>query len=517
VSADPTSIPLLERAVAVGRVSPRAVRLWLRSPGGGPHRLHVWPAAAPSAVRTHRLEVPANPEHDFTHAFEYPEEVPGASPLEPVTAYGFRVEREDGVLVGAGRFETAPATAAQMPARVAFGLASCHQPYDAQGRLHERGRRMLRVARTAWERAGVKLVLWAGDQLYADYPPTQSLFDPEHFARVGPPGRKSLLECTREEALAVYHGRYRSYWGQPEWLALQAQFPGLPILDDHEVVDNYGSLPEHHTERWQHVRQAAGGAYRHYQHGRVEDSPRDHDGPYDYPFEWGAVQGYVLDGRSMRRSADGDHARIFAPHQLERFSTWLNASADAPVLLVMTSVPPFFMPGWLSRVARHLPGDFREDAHDRWMHPQYREDRRRLLELFRRHQELHPRQKVVLMCGDVHVGYASRCDWRTEPPTGLYQFVSSSITHELSSLDWHLARHVPRIHFLVPDLGGAWARIHLLGSRFARLHQQPVGGLNVGVLEVMLGGEVPRVNFQLFGEDARTPDEPKLLFESGFE
>ena len=32
----------------------RAVRLWLRSPGGGPHRLVLWPEDAPSA----RIEYP---------------------------------------------------------------------------------------------------------------------------------------------------------------------------------------------------------------------------------------------------------------------------------------------------------------------------------------------------------------------------------------------------------------------------------------------------------------------------
>jgi len=103
------------------------------------------------------------------------------------------------------------------------------------------------------------------------------------------------------------------------------------------------------------------------------------------------------------------------------------------------------------------------------------------------------------------------------PPTSLYQFVSSSITHKLSSLDWHLARHMPRTHFAMGDLEGKWARIHLLGGRMARVLEQPVGGLNVGAIEVELDGDVARLNFKLFGEDEHTPGEPKLLFESGFQ
>jgi hypothetical protein len=31
------------------------------------------------------------------------------------------------------------------------------------------------------------------------------------------------------------------------------------------------------------------------------------------------------------------------------------------------------------------------------------------------------------------------------------------------------------------------------------------------------GGGPSRLNFKLFGEDADTPGEPKLLFESGFQ
>jgi alkaline phosphatase D len=87
----------------------------------------------------------------------------------------------------------------------------------------------------------------------------------------------------------------------------------------------------------------------------------------------------------------------------------------------------------------------------------------------------------------------------------------------MSSLDWHMARHLPRTHFAMSDLDGRRARIHLMGSRMARVLEQPVGGLNVGAIEVELDGDRALLNFKLFGEDEKNPDEPKLLFESGFE
>ena len=512
-----TSPPELERAVAVGRVTPRGARLWMRSPGGGPHRIALWLEAAPEQRVTHGFDMGSRAHEDHTFAFRYPEDVPGASPLEPVTRYGFRILREDGLVVGDGSFETLPSTRAQMPRRFCIGVASCHQPFDEHGQLHEPGLRMMRLARKAWERCDAKLVLWTGDQLYADFPQNQSLFDPTYFKQVGPPGRSSMLECTHDEALALYQARYRRNWGHPDWMALQSRFPGYPILDDHEVVDNYGTLPEHHRPAWRQVRNAAEAAYRHYQHARVADLPEGDTGPYDYPFEYGAAAGYVLDVRSQRRSTDGEHARVFAPLQFERFSTWLNTATDAPVLFIVVSIPPFFMPEWISRLARHAPGDVGEDAHDRWTHPQYRADRRRLLETLRHHQERNPHQRVVLVSGDVHVGYVARCEWNNGSSTALHQFVSSSITHTLPSLAWHLARHLPRTHFKMSDLDGPPARIHLVGGRLARVLQQPVGGLNVGAIEVEMDGDRALLNFKLFGEDEDRPDEPKLLFESGFE
>jgi len=62
-----------------------------------------------------------------------------------------------------------------------------------------------------------------------------------------------------------------------------------------------------------------------------------------------------------------------------------------------------------------------------------------------------------------------------------------------------------------------WPRTHFRMADLEGVLKQPVGGLNVGAIEVELDGDVARLNFKLFGEDEDTPGEPKLLFESGFE
>ncbi|HEX5753898.1 MAG TPA: hypothetical protein VFZ09_47380 [Archangium sp.] len=40
-----------------------------------------------------------------------------------------------------GRFETLPARPSQMPRRFCLGVASCHQPFDDTGEMHEQGQR----------------------------------------------------------------------------------------------------------------------------------------------------------------------------------------------------------------------------------------------------------------------------------------------------------------------------------------------------------------------------------------
>jgi xanthine dehydrogenase YagR molybdenum-binding subunit len=68
-----TDLPVMERAVAVGRVSPRGVRLWMRSPGEGAHRLELWLDAARSERVTYGFDMGDRAHSDHTHAFAYPE------------------------------------------------------------------------------------------------------------------------------------------------------------------------------------------------------------------------------------------------------------------------------------------------------------------------------------------------------------------------------------------------------------------------------------------------------------
>src|SRR5690606_26105461 len=226
---------------------------------------------------------------------------PDAPPLASNVRHRFRALHEDGRVLGEGGFLTAPADDARTPLRFAIGLGSCHQPFDAEGRIAPHTEPMLRAVRALFERHAVGLAFLAGDQMYADYPPRLSLFDADHFAHVAPPGRRALTDCTAAEVRRIYQRRYRHYWAVPGWQALQVECACLPILDDHEIVDNWGSAAAHREAGWQAVGEGARAAYADYQHTRVA-APSETPAPcFDYDVEYGAVAAHVMDLRSQRR------------------------------------------------------------------------------------------------------------------------------------------------------------------------------------------------------------------------
>jgi len=123
----------------------------------------------------------------------------------------------------------------------------------------------------------VDYVLHMGDQVYADEPrsnddtaPIVSAFAPDVHAEEGKGGetlekkdhfvfRKavSLIKsrgATTPEAYVALHSEieelyrelYRETWSHPPTAKCMANVPNLTVYDDHDFVDNWGTLPVHH-------------------------------------------------------------------------------------------------------------------------------------------------------------------------------------------------------------------------------------------------------------------------------
>lgn len=503
----------LERTLAVGRVGPRSVRFWLRSPGGGPHVLELWPEEHPSRRNSWTFELPPSPATDWTYALDAPEEL--RARLEPCTRYRLRVTRRDDLFVGEAGFDTAPETFAQTPSRFTVGLMSCHQPFDEDGSPRPGGLAMLKAARTALDRSQARFLLQCGDQFYADYPVSQSIFSRDVLARMGSP-HESIFSCDRDTVRRLYQARYRWCWGMPEYLALQSQTATYPMLDDHEVIDNWHSQDEHLDPRFTPVRQGARAAYEDYQHARVAGRAPFDESSYHYAFDWGAVGVFVMDVRSQRvPELDHRDGQVCGEAQLRDLTRWLQAHREYPVVLLVASVPLFFMPGWLAFLAGRLIHKVDGDAHDRWSHPQFVHERSRLLSILHAHQQQAPQQKLLICSGDVHVGYVTRCRWKGTPEVVTHQLVSSAITHEMTSRDRAFGRWVPRTQQSVhTGHDHERGRLDLIGEgRHQRFHQ-PVGALNIGLIEIELEKGQATLNLKLVGSDEQSPGEPVTRLET---
>jgi alkaline phosphatase D len=510
----------LRNAVAVGAVTADRARLWVRVERPGELEVTVSrDDAARAVVARGALTVPADGGADGTLACDLPDALHAGGAdgfaLEPLTAYRVEVvRRPGGEPVGVARFATAPRGEGDAPATFCFGALSCHQPFDDEGRLLPDSLRMLRATRRALHERGAKFVLLMGDQIYSDHPPRFSLFDDEFFRTVAPPGRRGVLECTAAEVRALYQQKHRIFWGCEEIQRLQAEFACYPMLDDHEVVDNFGSDRRHARPEWRALREGALDAFYDYQVSRVFDRrgrPRPPEGDFHYAFAYGPCSTFVMDLRSSRQT-DEHATRVYSPAQFASLERFLAENARQKAVFVVVTVPIVYVDSWIVNAAAAVVGEG-SDVADRWNHDKCVDQRDLLLALLRAHHARHPRQRLVVLGGDIHVGCAFRVDWDGGGPP-LYQFTSSAVSNRQSPIAAHAAEFLPKATSRVEVQGGLGGGITLPAGEDGA-DKNPYGGLNAGVVHVDARGPEATIQFELIGVDGES-DEPRTVFRTGW-
>jgi alkaline phosphatase D len=498
--------------VSVGTVDHHSARIWARASRPGDYVLTI--NGGPTAVGGSFTIEPSNPL-DNTIVVVYPNDFPGAPPLQPLHRYTFKiVSREGDVFVGAGQFETAPADEASTPSRFSFGVVSCHQPFSSEGELAERNMRLLEGLPKAFAGYDIKFLLAAGDQIYADAPGQFSLTNP-HYLKSRWPDRGQLPEWTPEQIRALYQERYRICWNQSPWLKLLSAFPNYGILDDHEVFDDWGSKGEHATAPYQKVIGAARRAYMDYQGSRqlswnATASLRD---AFDYDFRYGTVAGFVFDLRSER--AVGPPAQVISAGQLERFRQFLERNVSAQVVLVVTSVPLVHLPEWITAAGVAIFGT-NVDFPDHWSAPANREQRLQILSVMRAHLEKPQtaHQKLVVIGGDVHVGAAFSMTFVGPHPKVFYELTTSAVSNRVKPLEADISVLGPAAFAASPRTAGGTLEVRLLPAAAGSLARNPIGGLNAAVVEAQRNGSATQVRFKLlgYGDDLRVNEQ----FQSGW-
>lgn len=523
-----------------GLVDERSARIWLRTDRSGPITLE-WtaiphpPAQSEPLTGTGILDVRLRPGADGTTSFVYPDEFVGGSELPPHSRVAYRILRPAASgapeLLATGRFDTAPSRS-QTPARsqtpdaphpagsthlsqdgaasdpsrpdseFSLALFSCNQPFDEAGNVHDYALRAFEQLPGVFEQYAVRRVLALGDQMYTDFPASRSLYNPEYFCTVAPPGRKDLFACTRQEVRDLLHARYRDHFGVEGFNYLISQYATTMILDDHEIVDNIGTAPEHSTEKWHNIRHGGLDAAFNYEALRQQPPSEERPSSFHYDWQFGPVATFVMDLRSQRVGRD-DELQFFDQAQLDALTSFLQAHEQSPVLVLGLSIPLAFLPEKFVLAGIMMSGEG-SDAAERWWNERAQRNRQQLLDALSAHRQRCPEQLLIIATGDVHVGMVNRL--QLEGGDAL-QIISSAISNREGALARAIAKHVPKL--------GSWTKNQVswdfLENRAGG--GDTCSGLNVGLISVRTAsdGHVSVVlRIVLLGEKTG----PQVVFES---
>ena len=508
----------LQEMLAAGATDHKTTRLWGRTGRPGEHRLTMRRAGEDEVLGRVALTMHEARGADGTFSVCYPTDFPDARELAPLTRYICSLEHADGTRLAECSFETAPLGVADAPRSFSIAVMSCHLPFDDYGHASEDANRLLLALPSALDEYGVKRVLLMGDQMYGDLPEHCSLLNSDYFKTIAPPGRGTLLECTREEVRRLYQMRHRLFWKGAAFRSVQANCACHLILDDHEIIDNFGSNLDHASRAYHALKQGALDAFYDYQASRVLPLTKDErPAAFYHSFVYGPLGVFVMDLRSERHATE-DEIRVYSDAQLESLERFLSQSADKHVVCLVLSVPILHVPDWLAQAGITFSSPD-GDLEDRWSNPKSVKSRDRLLQVVFEHQRRHPKQRFVILGGDVHVGVLGRLKWG-QGVRDTYQLVSSAISN---TSEWSTRRFFEAMPDLKPVMGhdGFHFQGELLPARDASSgapapSSNPYGQLNCGIVQVeRISAEESTVRLLLVGHTKGTPPTSKVVFDSG--
>lgn len=496
----------LQHMVAVGEVGSDYARIWMRSDSRG--EIQVTYREFDNYSSEERIVVqPTGQITDHSQSVR----IEG---LKPLTSYRYRVvSLGDHTHIGSGSFRTFPEKPEDTPRKVAIALMSCHQPFDPDTHdVSERRMRLLRVTENILEDNDVRFILLAGDQIYSDVPDERSLFSAHYTKRWGNADGESILDWNSDDIRKAYQERYRIFWRMTEVQHFYANYPCYPILDDHEIVDDWGSDKSHRKRRWMNVRNGAREAYYDYQGSRIEERRSNLPPSLHYEFEYGDIGVFVLDIRSQRRAEkNGSPARIYGEPQLRDFKSFLEKNEDKSVLLIMSSVPLIHMPEWIANVGAAIFKGI--DFPDHWTYGPNKPSLERLMKLIYSHQKRNPKQRVLIVSGDVHIGCAFAIEWKGDGPQPiLYQFTSSAISNRMKAPKTEFSKTAPQQALRIDCGDGLTAKTRLLQPE--NDGENPFAGLNLGIIEIHKNNDESQIKLRLVSYPEGKEDEYCDVFSS---
>lgn len=280
----------------------------------------------------------------------------------------------------------AAADGAAPAASLRFALASCQWPHDLFDR-YPAGASYRQLWRDALRSDGPQFLLSVGDQVYLDN--TGGLFVPTAAAGLTA-GAQPDADAQRR-LRPIYE---RNLKLEPLRRA-QGRLPVYPMLDDHEVWDNWQGRREQPSHTKVDVA-AAIALYERYQAALAPRTPLHAGAGYSYRFAPGGHHFFVLDTRSERRSGPAATARILPDAVIHELLDQLRALPDHQPKFIVSPSP-------LLPPERELLGTAAgRRGQDGWAG--FPGSARLLLDGIRQRRL----KRVVLLSGDAHISGVSR-------------------------------------------------------------------------------------------------------------
>ncbi len=294
-----------------------------------------------------------------------------------------------------------------------------------------------------------------GDQIYVDG--DNEVRDAAHTLSlfVGDGSRSRFAPADTPRLLDTI---YRYHFAIPPLDAALGATPAAMVWDDHDIRDGWGSHGDECKGDWPQYFQAARQAFVAYQGQRNptrEIDPASED--LDVLFRWGKTTStFSIDGRTNRKF---ESHTIISPTQFERLCLWLGeprncaeqplqalseapgAKNDEPHLYVLGSPSPIAtvdkgLTKWVgacnSTNSNVLLGEGSDDVRDTWFCN--RDDQRKLLTLLASHFVRHPKQRLIVVSGDVHWSGITSLQYLDPARNQVVQFghevISSGLTND---------------------------------------------------------------------------------------
>ncbi|HLP46364.1 MAG TPA: alkaline phosphatase D family protein [Candidatus Kapabacteria bacterium] len=355
-----------------------------------------------------------------------------------------------------------------------FGLISCHKAYKSIPVYQAVVARMWNFLYDKLTEKKSSFLLQVGDQVYCD------LVENNAFEKC-----KNLKDQDdHKQMVDFYREIYTEHWGFPEVQRVMSTFPQYMILDDHEILNAWGSNIKHRTD-YLKIFDAAREAYVEFQHSHNPASLRN--GELHYAFYYGSAAFLVMDLRSHRGENKGtDQYPLAGKEQWEDIENWLKNDRvkESKVLFVVTSVPVFHLsPIFTSQklVKLHIE--------DHWSTNTNKNERRKLLKLLLDWSDNENKQ-IFILGGDIHLG-TEVCAREERTGKNIQQITSSPITNKPTPLPNFIAELLTNRFYFTLVENDKKSRMMV---KFIRRHRKR----NFAIIEVDYKNGIPGVKLNMY-------------------